>query len=117
MNNSTITIGKKLTAGFAVLGLLVAFIGGFAIFQFGHMNEEAMRFSDSIFPSVNRVGDLSDSIAEVRRWELGYFVVAADPQQRVEYRSAINDRINKVAQNLAAHEKTIWAEDVEEQRI
>lgn len=116
MNNSTITIGKKLTAGFAVLGLLVAFIGGFAIFQFGHMNDQAMRFSDSIFPSVNRVGDLSDSLAEVRRWELGYFVFAADPQQRVEYRSAINDRINKVAQNLAAHEKTIWAEDVEEQR-
>ncbi len=28
MNTSTMTIGKKLTAGFAVLGLMMAFIGG-----------------------------------------------------------------------------------------
>lgn len=31
MNTSTMTIGKKLTAGFAVLGLMMAFIGGFSL--------------------------------------------------------------------------------------
>ncbi|MFQ1862926.1 hypothetical protein ACK369_14300 [Aeromonas veronii] len=56
MNTSTMTIGKKLTAGFAVLGLMVAFIGGFSLVQFGNMNDVAIRFTDSIlrYPDFHR---------------------------------------------------------------
>ena len=116
MNTSSMTIGKKLTAGFAVLGLMVAFIGGFALVQFGNMNDVAIRFTDSILPAVNRTSAIGDTISELRRYELGYFVVAADPVKRSEYRDVANQKLNQIAQQLAAHDKTIWAEDVAERR-
>ncbi|WP_421199504.1 methyl-accepting chemotaxis protein [Aeromonas enteropelogenes] len=116
MNTSSMTIGKKLSAGFAVLGLMVAFIGGFAIVQFGNMNGAALRFTDSILPAVNRTTLIGDRISELRRYELGYFVVAEDPKLRAEYRDVAADLIRKVDQQLAGHDRTIWAEDVEERR-
>jgi len=116
MNSNSMTIGKKLTAGFAVLGLMVAFIGGFALVQFGNMNGVAIRFTDSILPAVNRTSAIGDSLGELRRYELGYFVVAAEPLKRAEYRNIASQQLNAIAQQLIAHDKTIWAEDVAERR-
>ncbi|MFQ1656518.1 methyl-accepting chemotaxis protein [Aeromonas veronii] len=116
MNTSTMTIGKKLTAGFAVLGLMVAFIGGFSLVQFGNMNDVAIRFTDSILPAVNRTSAIGDSLGELRRYELGYFVVAAEPLKRAEYRNIASQQLNSIAQQLIAHDKTIWPEDVAERR-
>ncbi|MFM5753494.1 methyl-accepting chemotaxis protein [Aeromonas veronii] len=114
MNTSSMTIGKKLTAGFAVLGLMVAFIGGFSLVQFGNMNDVAIRFTDSILPAVNRTSAIGDSLGELRRYELGYFVVAAEPLKRAEYRNIASQQLNSIAQQLIAHDKTIWPEDVAE---
>ncbi|NBA23364.1 HAMP domain-containing protein [Aeromonas caviae] len=116
MNTSSMTIGKKLTAGFAVLGLMVSFIGGFSLVQFGNMNDVAIRFTDSILPAVNRTSAIGDSLGELRRYELGYFVVAAEPLKRAEYRNIASQQLNSIAQQLIAHDKTIWPEDVAERR-
>ncbi len=116
MNTSSMNIGKKLTAGFAVLGLMVAFIGGFSLVQFGNMNDVAIRFTDSILPAVNRTSAIGDSLGELRRYELGYFVVAAEPLKRAEYRNIASQQLNSIAQQLIAHNKTIWPEDVAERR-
>ncbi|WP_324051664.1 methyl-accepting chemotaxis protein [Aeromonas caviae] len=116
MNTSSMTIGKKLTAGFAVLGLMVAFIGGFSLVQFDNMNDVAIRFTDSILPAVNRTSAIGDSLGELRRYELGYFVVAAEPLKRAEYRNIASQQLNSIAQQLIAHDKTIWPEDVAERR-
>ena len=91
MNTSTMTIGKKLTAGFAVLGLMVAFIGGFALVQFGNMNDVAIRFTDSILPAVNRTSAIGDSLGELRRYELGYFVV--DVTSGLENKQKLEDYV------------------------
>ncbi|MHC6656273.1 methyl-accepting chemotaxis protein [Aeromonas salmonicida] len=116
MNTSTMTIGKKLTAGFAVLGLMVAFIGGFSLLEFSNMNRAAIGFTDSILPAVNRTSAIGESISELRRYELGFFLVASDPQKKSEYRSETSRRFEQVAQQLVEHDATIWAEDVEERR-
>ncbi len=117
MNTSAMTIGKKLTAGFAVLGLMVAFIGSFSIFQFGNMNNVAIRFTDTILPAVNRVSVIGNSISELRRYELGLFVVYSDKLKVVEYREVIREKISQVSQQIQAHDRTILAEDVAERRI
>ena len=116
MNTSTMTIGKKLTAGFAVLGLMVAFIGGFSLLEFSNMNRAAIGFTDSILPAVNRTSAIGESISDLRRYELGFFLVASDPQKKAEYRSETSRRFEQVAQQLVEHDATIWAEDVEERR-
>ena len=79
---NTMTIGKKLTAGFAVLGLMMAFIGGFSLFEFSTMNRAAIGFTDSILPAVVRTTAIGEGISELRRYELGYFLVASDPQKK-----------------------------------
>ncbi|MFM5242652.1 methyl-accepting chemotaxis protein [Aeromonas media] len=114
---NTMTIGKKLTAGFAVLGLMMAFIGGFSLFEFSTMNRAAIGFTDSILPAVVRTTAIGEGISEMRRYELGYFLVASDPQKKAEYRSETARKFAQVAQRLAEHDATIWAEDVEERRI
>ncbi|MCW0507304.1 methyl-accepting chemotaxis protein [Aeromonas piscicola] len=116
MNTSTMTIGKKLTAGFAVLGLMVAFIGGFSLLEFSNMNRAAIGFTDSILPAVNRTSAIGESISELRRYELGFFLIASDPQKKAEYRTETARKFEQVAQQLVAHDATIWAEDVEERR-
>ncbi|EQB2602594.1 methyl-accepting chemotaxis protein [Aeromonas salmonicida] len=116
MTTSTMTIGKKLTAGFAVLGLMVAFIGGFSLLEFSNMNRAAIGFTDSILPAVNRTSAIGESISDLRRYELGFFLVASDPQKKAEYRSETARRFEQVAQQLVEHDATIWAEDVEERR-
>ncbi|WP_323973561.1 methyl-accepting chemotaxis protein [Aeromonas hydrophila] len=116
MNTSTMTIGKKLTAGFAVLGLMMAFIGGFSLLQFGNMNRAAIGFTDSILPAVVRTSTLGETINTLRRYELDVFLVAADPQQRAHYRELSEQSLQEVARQVKAHDATIWAEDVEERR-
>ncbi|HHQ4705845.1 TPA: methyl-accepting chemotaxis protein [Aeromonas hydrophila] len=116
MNTSTMTIGKKLTTGFAVLGLMMAFIGGFSLLQFGNMNRAAIGFTDSILPAVVRTSTLGETINTLRRYELDVFLVAADPQQRAHYRDLSEQSLQEVARQVKAHDATIWAEDVEERR-
>ncbi|AKA18008.1 methyl-accepting chemotaxis protein [Aeromonas hydrophila] len=116
MNTSTMTIGKKLTAGFAVLGLMMAFIGGFSLLQFGNMNRAAIGFTDSILPAVVRTSTLGETINTLRRYELDVFLVAADPQQRAHYRDLSEQSLQEVARQVKVHDATIWAEDVEERR-
>ncbi|WP_421142307.1 methyl-accepting chemotaxis protein, partial [Aeromonas dhakensis] len=116
MNTSTMTIGKKLTAGFAMLGLMMAFIGGFSLLQFGNMNRAAIGFTDSILPAVVRTSTLGETINTLRRYELDVFLVAADPQQKAHYRDLGEQTLEEVARQVKAHDATIWAEDVEERR-
>ena len=116
MNTSSMTIGKKLTAGFAVLGLMVAFIGGFSLLEFSNMNRAAIGFTDSILPAVNRTNDIGDSISELRRYELALFLVASDPQKRAEYRTTAAQLVERLKQQMIDHDKTIWVQDVEERR-
>ena len=80
------------------------------------MNDVAIRFTDSILPAVNRTSAIGDSLGELRRYELGYFVVAAEPLKRAEYRNIASQQLNSIAQQMIAHDKTIWPEDVAERR-
>ncbi|MGL6334737.1 methyl-accepting chemotaxis protein [Aeromonas jandaei] len=113
---NTMTIGKKLAAGFAMLGLMMAFIGGFSLLQFGNMNRAAIGFTDSILPAVVRTSTLGETINTLRRYELDVFLVAADPQQKAHYRDLGEQSLQEVARQVKVHDATIWAEDVEERR-
>ncbi|MFM5878649.1 methyl-accepting chemotaxis protein [Aeromonas sanarellii] len=113
---NTMTIGKKLTAGFAVLGLMMAFIGGASLFEFSKMNRAAIGFTDSILPAVVRTSTLGETINALRRYELDVFLVADDPQQKARYRDESEKSLRDAAQQIAAHDATIWEEDLEERR-
>ncbi|MDX7724110.1 methyl-accepting chemotaxis protein [Aeromonas caviae] len=113
---NTMTIGKKLTAGFAVLGLMMAFIGGFSLFEFSKMNRAAIGFTDSILPAVVRTSTLGETINALRRYELDVFLVADDAQQKARYRNESEKSLQEAARQIVSHDGTIWAEDREERR-
>ncbi|WP_323877381.1 methyl-accepting chemotaxis protein [Aeromonas caviae] len=113
---NTMTIGKKLTAGFAVLGLMMAFIGGFSLFEFSKMNRAAIGFTDSILPAVVRTSTLGETINALRRYELNVFLVADDAQQKARYRNESEKSLQEASRQIVAHDGTIWAEDREERR-
>ncbi|MGU5630664.1 methyl-accepting chemotaxis protein [Aeromonas caviae] len=113
---NTMTIGKKLTAGFAVLGLMMAFIGGFSLFEFSKMNRAAIGFTDSILPAVVRTSTLGETINALRRYELDVFLVADDAQQKARYRNESEKSLQEAARQIVAHDGTILAEDREERR-
>ncbi|WP_323950754.1 methyl-accepting chemotaxis protein [Aeromonas caviae] len=113
---NTMTIGKKLTAGFAVLGLMMAFIGGFSLFEFSKMNRAAIGFTDSILPAVVRTSTLGETINALRRYELDVFLVADDAQQKARYRNESEKSLQEAARQIVAHDGTIWVEDREERR-
>ncbi|WP_323919167.1 methyl-accepting chemotaxis protein [Aeromonas caviae] len=113
---NTMTIGKKLTAGFAVLGLMMAFIGGFSLFEFSKMNRAAIGFTDSILPAVVRTSTLGETINALRRYELDVFLVADDAQQKARYRNESEKCLQEAARQIVAHDGTIWVEDREERR-
>ncbi|UJQ38268.1 methyl-accepting chemotaxis protein [Aeromonas caviae] len=113
---NTMTIGKKLTAGFAVLGLMMAFIGGFSLFEFSKMNRAAIGFTDSILPAVVRTSTLGETINALRRYELDVFLVADDAEQKARYRNESEKSLQEAARQIVAHDGTIWAEDREERR-
>jgi methyl-accepting chemotaxis protein len=114
---NTMTIGKKLTAGFAVLGLMMAFIGGFSLFEFSKMNRAAIGFTDSILPAVVRTSTLGETINALRRYELDVFLVADDAQQKARYRNESEKSLQEAARQIVAHDGTIWVEDREERRV
>ena len=116
MNTTTMTIGKKLSAGFALLGLMMAFVGGFSLFEFNNMNRAAIGFTDSILPAVVRTSAIGERVNELRRYELNVFLVANAPQQRAQYITLREQAFGQVVQQLAQHDATIWAEDVAERR-
>ncbi|ENY70718.1 methyl-accepting chemotaxis protein [Aeromonas diversa CDC 2478-85] len=117
MTTHTMTIGKKLTAAFAVLGLIVALIGSFSLYQFSYMNGAALRFTDSILPAVNRSNAIGESIRDLRRYQLGLFLVLDDAVRTREYSAEAEKYRQQIERQLAEHDQTIWATDLEERRV
>ena len=117
MTTHSMTIGKKLTAAFAVLGLIVTLIGSFSLYEFSYMNGAALRFTDSILPAVNRTNAIGESIRDLRRYQLGLFLVLDDAAKTREYGAEADKYRLQIERQLSDHDKTIWATDVEERRV
>ena len=95
---------------------MMAFIGGFSLFEFSKMNRAAIGFTDSILPAVVRTSTLGETINALRRYELDVFLVADDAQQKARYRNESEKSLQEAARQIVAHDGTIWAEDREERR-
>ena len=95
---------------------MMAFIGGFSLFEFSKMNRAAIGFTDSILPAVVRTSTLGETINALRRYELDVFLVADDAQQKARYRNE-REEPAKAARQIVAHDGTIWAEDRETPRL
>jgi methyl-accepting chemotaxis protein len=80
-----LTIGKRLTLGFAVLALLILVMGGFAAQRMGLAQETVRTVTRESVPSIRDLGRLATMLAEYRVSERGLVASHEDPVKAAEY--------------------------------
>ncbi|CAD7531227.1 methyl-accepting chemotaxis protein [Aeromonas hydrophila] len=108
MSINNMTIGKKLSAAFIVLGMMLASIGGFSLLQFENMNRQTLDITDAVIPSINRANDIRNVATDLRRHELLYFVNFDDEQKRNEYRVIMDSKPAQMDMLLEEYRKTLY---------
>ncbi|WP_202843530.1 HAMP domain-containing protein, partial [Luteimonas saliphila] len=101
----SLSIGKRLAIGFAVLSLLIVAIGGFAVQRMGKMQEEVLHLTHHSVPAIRDLGRMATALAEYRVSERGLVSSAADPAKLEEYRSELvtgREQYDALAESYAA---------------
>ena len=80
-----LTIGKRLTLGFAVLALLILVMGAFAAQRMGHAQETVRTVTQESVPSIRDLGRLATMLAEYRVSERGLVASYQDSEKAAEY--------------------------------
>ena len=114
MSLMNMNIGKKLSVAFATFGLMMVAIGGFSLLQFDRINSRSLELTDAIIPSINRVNNMGQTVANLRRFELSYLLVDENPARQAEYGNQMRSEISKITGLLAQYGKTLF--DAEETR-
>lgn len=77
------SIGQKLSAGFAVLALLVVGLAWFSITQLSHLYADTATISGNLLPSTRYASQMHVAILDARRSELAQVIggLNQDPQE------------------------------------
>ncbi|MGL5991230.1 MAG: methyl-accepting chemotaxis protein [Plesiomonas sp.] len=111
MSLSSLTIGKKLTAAFSTLCLLLIGIGIFSLTQFSKMNNEAVNLTHNIIPSIGTAASIDQSMANFRRYELGLFLTESDPVRKADYLQVLDQLNTAINTSLNDYGKLISYEE------
>lgn len=94
-------VGKIVTA-FAVLVLSIGVIGGFGVYEIQQQNIGMVKMVDVWFPSVSKVGEITQNISKFRMLQAEY-LLEADPEKRAK----ISDKFDEISGNLFIYFKVI----------
>src|SRR5689334_12547739 len=103
---SNLKIGGKLALSFAVMLIMIAGLGGFALVELSKVNEEATVLAGDWLPSVRSVLEMSMRRAELRAREFRH-IVADDDATRAELDKGMTEDIAKFESLHSAYEKLI----------
>jgi methyl-accepting chemotaxis protein len=73
---SKMSIGQKLSAGFAFFALLVVGLVWFSTTQLSRLDEQSTVLAENLLPSVNSAGRVTTHLINARRLELGIVIAA-----------------------------------------
>ncbi len=77
-----LSLGAKLSAGFAALTLIVLLLGCFAIARIGSMDGAAAEMRDDYIPSLGHIASLGFALENVRRFEASYIIATSDAERQ-----------------------------------
>ena len=103
------SIGQKLSAGFAVLALLVVGLAWFSITQLSHLYADTATISGNLLPSTRYASQMHVAILDARRSELAQVIggLNQDPQEVSERTGTFNkakEEFDTAAQKYGALE-------------
>ncbi len=79
MSIRNLTIGKRSALGFGLIGLLVLFLGLFALNQMANMRKESREVDENWLPSIMAISELNMTVMRIRALTLR-MTVAEDVQ-------------------------------------
>ncbi|GAB3093806.1 methyl-accepting chemotaxis protein [Lysobacter terrae] len=115
-----LTIGRRLTLGFAALAVLILVMGAFAAQRMGTAQNTVRTLTQVSVPSIRDLGRLATLLAEYRVSERGLVASYQDPEKAAEYTGELKagaEEFETLASKYAAeivdaHERELYT-DVE----
>jgi methyl-accepting chemotaxis protein len=103
---SNLKVGTKLLCAFGAILLLMTFLGVFAIYQVGRVNDGAVQLGTNWMPSTNRVAELDSHLNSFRRAELQH-ILSTTPEEMDRYEKRMAKVREEMATVEAAYRKLI----------
>lgn len=102
-----LSIGKKFTAAFSLIGVAVAIFGFYIFTQVSGMRDNMLNFTDDTLPAVLEIERLNAEIVRIRQDQ--YAVLTFDdPAERREILGEIEAMKRQYSQDLDAYEQSLW---------
>ncbi|WP_278361738.1 methyl-accepting chemotaxis protein [Stutzerimonas kunmingensis] len=110
MSIRSLTIGKRSTLGFGLIGLLVLFLGLFALNQMTNMREESREVDRNWLPSIMALSELNVTVMRIRANTLR-LALAEESQMVQETAQRLTQLRSEVAQRDADYAKRVTTAD------
>jgi len=106
MSIRSLTIGKRSTLGFGLIGLLVLFLGLFALNQMANMRNESKEVDENWLPSIMALSELNLTVMRIRANTLR-LALAEESQMVQETAQRLTQMRSEVAQRDADYAKRV----------
>lgn len=106
MSIRSLTIGKRSTLGFGLIGLLVLFLGLFALNQMANMRNESKEVDENWLPSIMALSELNVTVMRIRANTLR-LALAEESQMVQDTAQRLTQMRREVAQRDANYAKRV----------
>jgi len=106
MSIRSLTIGKRSTLGFGLIGLLVLFLGLFALNQMTNMRNESKEVDENWLPSIMALSELNVTVMRIRANTLR-LALAEESQMVQDTAQRLTQMRSEVAQRDANYAKRV----------
>lgn len=110
MSIRSLTIGKRSTLGFGLIGLLVLFLGLFALNQMANMRNESKEVDENWLPSIMALSELNVTVMRIRANTLR-LALADEAQMVQDTAQRLTQLRSEVAQRDADYAKRVTTAD------
>ncbi|WP_313227593.1 methyl-accepting chemotaxis protein [Stutzerimonas chloritidismutans] len=110
MSIRSLPIGKRSTLGFGLIGLLVLFLGLFALNQMANMRNESKEVDENWLPSIMALSELNVTVMRIRANTLR-LALAEESQMVQETAQRLTQMRSEVAQRDADYAKRVTTAD------
>lgn len=105
-----LSIGKKFTAAFSLIGIAVVIFGFYIFTQVSGMRDNMLDFTDDTLPAVLEIERLSEEIVRIRQDQYAVLTFS-DPAERREILGEIDVMKRDYSRALDAYQETLWYDD------
>lgn len=105
-----LSIGKKFTAAFSLIGIAVVIFGFYIFTQVSGMRDNMLNFTDDTLPAVLEIERLNEEMVRIRQDQYAVLTFS-DPAERREILGEIDVMKRDYSRALDAYQETLWYDD------